>query len=189
MNAFFPLVSCLVIGTLLFAQRVVLLRITTATSRCQEILRKDRSTDSGAEFGLPTKLTHGQPLPEYDLTDLVTGELINRGSILGTSTIFIYCTIKEYREWNVGLLLAFLQRCWHRVDGNIYVIFVDQTRMQLLDLPHPEVLETYIGNSIVFCVDHEQRVVEQIGLSQTPCILELNSGGVVTRFGFLTHES
>lgn len=189
MTGLLPIISCLILCMLLFFQRAVLLSISITTSRCAAILfKRHHGVASSGEYDLPTKLVYGKPLPKFEMVNLQSGELVDCMSIVGISTIFVFCTKQEFEDLELGLLAAFFQRCWHRIDGSIYIVFIDQTSMEYSDLPHAGLLDTYFGESLVFCLDIHREIGEVIGLSQTPCIVELNSGFVVTRLGLLNHN-
>ena len=182
-------VSCVLVVAILFFQRTILLRISMQTTHCADILGVHRhKTDLRREYGLPTKLVHGQIMPEFEVANLQTGDSVNRQSVLGSTSVIVFCTKSEYEQWELGFLFAFFQNCWNRIDGHMFVVFVDQTTMDLSNLPHPEVLQSYLGKSIVLCVDVKVQIKQVMGLSQTPCIVELDAQSVVSKVGFVDHR-
>ena len=177
------------LAVVLFLQRLVLLKIARTTARCAELLLKPSSPNFDGEFSLPSNLTFGQSLPELEVANLRTGEVFTLNTIHGAPAFVVFCSLSEYKQWKFETLVAFLHNCWHRIDGNIYFIFLNQAILDVEKIPHSDILQTYFGQSLIFCLDVSKRIENTMGLSQTPCIVELDTKSVVSRIGSVNHHA
>lgn len=169
--------------------RIAVMNIAHTTARCRILLQQQTSiANSSDEAALPKKLTFGCKLPEFQAIDVMNQKPLEFPSLIGSSTILIFCTNQEYQRWSPVLLLQFLQSCWYRIDGKIYVILLDKIRSVTGEIPHKEIIQMDVGvyTTIGNAVDQNLRIV--LGLKTTPCIVELDGEAYVRKIGFVRNQ-
>lgn len=179
------LLSCITLTVLLFGYRRALLQMARDTSLCYALLQQQSDiATTEDQAALPKKINHGKSLPHFQATDVVSGQSISPQDLIGKSTIVIFFNEKNYEEWSMETLLAFFRSWWYHIDGNIYVILLTAESLKIEDIPHQEIMKTNIGQYLVFGTSNESAVFRNMGLTQTPSVVELDAGGIVRRIGF-----
>ncbi len=170
-----------------FACRRAVLHINRVSARCQVILEQQSSFASKEDkASLPTRIKHGKKLPGFKAIDLLRQHHFDHQSLIGNSTIIVFCTKEEFVHWPVDFLMSFLQSSWYKIDGNIYIILLDEINKIKGKIPRPEILTTDVGQVVVIGVAGDHQLVRKtMGFSTTPSFVELDDLGVVRKIGFL----
>lgn len=159
------------------------------TARCYALLQEQTglaSVDEQSE--LPKKIKHGNSLPLFNAIDASRERSITSESLIGQSTIVIFITKEEFERWPLDSLLFYFRSWWYHIDGNIYVILLALDYLQSEDFPHKPISNEDVGKYVVLGSAIKRDVVRSMGLTKTPCVVELDAEGTVRRIGFFDDD-
>lgn len=179
------LLSTIVLALVLFGLRSALLHMARDTARCYALLQEQTGLASVDEqSGLPKKIKHGNSLPLFKAMDSSREHFITSESLIGQSTIVIFIAKDEYERWPLDSLLFYFRSWWYHIDGNINVFLLDSDYLKSEDFPHKPISDEDVGKYLVLGSAIKSDVVRSMGLTKTPCVVELDAEGTVRRIGF-----
>ncbi|MCY3627457.1 MAG: hypothetical protein OXG88_07450 [Gammaproteobacteria bacterium] len=188
MNIYF-VVGGIIAILLLFSLRSLSLQIIKTISRTSALLDRRIQTSSLSPLTvrlLPANVRHGHKFPDIFATNIRSRELIKTLSNSGKSIIVAFFKKREFERWELTPLLAFLNSCWYRIEGDIYIILSSDEVPRWQEIPHGDILEMEIGQHLVLGACRPEQLKGVLGISKTPCVIELDASAVVRKIGFLT---
>ena len=193
MNIALAYSSCALAAIVILWQCRTVRHLITSATRLQAVFPRRIANSDGAAgrvLPMPLALPLGSPVPNFRARriDGSAGD-VDRTNLVGETNMVVFCRARELEEWDPNALVAVLGGCWMKVDGKVHVFLPASERLDMANVTVRALLESTFAEDLVFAAGETSDLWEAFGVRSTPCVVELDRGGVVRKYGVMRETS
>ena len=181
--------SCALAAAVILLQCRTIRQLIRSTTRLLAVFPSSPTSTGGAAtqaFPRPLALPLGSPVPHFRAhrIDGTAGD-VDRTSLVGETSMVVFCRARELENWEPDALVAILGGCWTKVDGKVHVFLPAGERLDMANDTIRALQGSSFAPDLVFAADESDALWKAFGVRSTPCVIQLDRKGVLRKYGVM----
>ena len=175
-------VGCVALAGLLLVEYRCVRELMATTRRLRAVFPEVRRLVAPAPQRSPLALPLGSPLPDFRAAALcgATGD-IDRSVVVGQAALLIFVRPSDFEWWPMPVAAGMETALRERTGARAYMILASGESVAQASLQLPAL----VNGGMVVAAARTDSLWIALGIEHTPCVIELDSAGVLQRVGLI----